>query len=170
MNNYEKIMNSLPNCVAIYETGSSVILPSHHDTDLLLVFKTKQDMLNGIRYAPHYTGYDLHFAHMNNINKVFVGAYVYPYMVRRCGRSVEFNYNILENKEEYMNCLSKSFEICDKIKTTKKWYHIVIGYYILLNNSYDLTSVQKEMAYLVYKNQEIPEELRTDIFNFLKGE
>ena len=52
---------------------------------------------------------------------------------------------IVEHRDEFIACLREKADelLSNKIKKQKRWYHILRGVYILLNNSYEVTPEQK---------------------------
>jgi hypothetical protein len=53
---------------------------------------------------------------------------------------------IYEHRSEFIACLKEKADalICGKIKNQKRWYHLLRGAYILINNSYEVTQEQRE--------------------------
>jgi hypothetical protein len=52
---------------------------------------------------------------------------------------------IYEYRSEFIKCLKEKVDelLCGKIKNQKRWYHLLRGAYILINNSYDVTPEQR---------------------------
>lgn len=53
---------------------------------------------------------------------------------------------IWEHRQEFIACLQEKSEQLqnNRIKNKKRWYHLLRGAYILMNNSYEVTDQQKQ--------------------------
>lgn len=79
--------------------------------------------------------------------------YHYAYIGEHYGQDVpEYDYNILDHKKDYIDKLI-AFYYENHNKKEKMWYHVLIGLYILENNSYDLTQAQQHEVQLAHDNQ-----------------
>ena len=52
---------------------------------------------------------------------------------------------IYEHRQEFFNCIYEKMNLLldNSIKNQKRWYHLLRGIYILINNSYEVSPEQK---------------------------
>lgn len=79
--------------------------------------------------------------------------YHYAYIGEHYGQDIpEYDYNILDHKKDYIDKLIEFYYQAHR-KNDKQWYHILIGLYILENNSYELTQTQQHEVQLAHDNK-----------------
>ena len=125
--------------LAIYTTGSSLILKKPNDKDVVYFYPTKEEKIEALRTYRHDSEYDVHFAVAKTC--VFLGCYIYHFMELIEGEDLHLNeFSIFDHKEEYIALLKKAVNIYNR--KSKKWYQILTAVYMFENNSYDLTEEQ----------------------------
>ena len=77
-----------------------------------------------------------------------MGCYAYPFMQHISGEQItEFeNFSILDEtiRPQYIEVVKKNLTCIPR--KSKRWYHIVIAYYIFKNGEMKLTTQQKEVV------------------------
>jgi hypothetical protein len=74
-------------------------------------------------------------------------SYLDPLMIKLKGADVCPNTDIIvEHRKEFLNCLNEKAKLLlnGTMRNQKRWYHILRGLYILINNSYDVTEQQRK--------------------------
>lgn len=166
MNKIDYIYSLLgDSCVAIYYGGSRVdpVIENPHDYDyicfskrlhyqkashILTKYKFRKSMsrLNKPQEVLTVDGKDFSQIRAYPYTKITWFSYLDPLMVKVIGEDVCPKTDIIkEHRQEFADCLiKKAQELIDgRIKNQKRWYHILRGFYILLNNSYDVTPEQR---------------------------
>lgn len=154
-------------CDAIYYGGSRVdpVIDNPHDYDYICFSKRlqKQNLLRCLRRNK----FRVTWSNKNTLKKSqlkddflkdFSQIRVFPYtqitwfsyldtlMIKVIGKDICPKTDIIfERRKEFVACLREKVEelLCGKIGNQKRWYHILRGVYILLNNSYEVTKEQK---------------------------
>lgn len=151
-----------PYCIAIYLGGSRCedIITNPHDVDFICFGNAPVDMCHIRRYLYFYQkhnklpeNYD--FIQVRNKQKEehAYGSYNNKKMIKLIGEDIQFEFDVINsNREEYISILLDTIDKLNsnKIKNQKRWYQILRGYYILKNNSYDVTQEQKEILNKVH--------------------
>ena len=155
---------------SIYKSGSSVILPKPKDIDLIYYYNTNKERLEALQNYKRGNE-DVHFRVFGDEPKIFLGCYIYHYMEFVEGERIEefTNFSIFNNdiKEKYLECLKKHYNsLPDK---HKKWYHIVIAYFLYKNGKYELTQKELEIAQFIHDNG-ITKELKSEIGDYFEWE
>ena len=90
--------------------------------------------------------------------------YHYACIGEHYGKNISgYDYNILDHKKDYVDKLI-GFYYENHKKTDKLWYHILIGLFILENNSYDLTQEQQHTVQLAHDKQ-----MTDEAYNYAKS-
>lgn len=153
-----------PYCIAIYKGGSRVdpVINKPHDYDYICFVKQLQrnflaSELNKLGLSPR--GSNKHKLRANKSPLDFSQFRTYPYnqitwfsyldilMEPVFGENICPKTDIIKtHRKEFIKALSdKANElVTGKINNQKRWYHILRGIYILKNNSYEVTDVQRE--------------------------
>lgn len=156
---------------SIYKTGSRSLpfLKNVHDLDIIVYVdslgETSKLDLEIRRFGQNA---DIKYKLVPNWKKKDMEIFDYQYHFIQYieGREIDFStYDIFTRKEEYIECLWRCF---NRIKdTSKRMYHILVGVYMLENNSYDLTEEQADNVQLAHDNQ-CPEDCVKHIEEFFK--
>lgn len=130
---------------AIYKTGSSIFLEAPKDKDFVLYFETEEERREALIHDQNHE-VDNHYCLIEKATKTRLGCYIYPMMELVEGEEIEAlkNYNFLEHKEEYM-ALVKPY-VAKMSKTDKRWYHLVVAYYMFSGEKTKLTKAQLEVV------------------------
>jgi hypothetical protein len=78
---------------------------------------------------------------------------------------------IYEHRHEFIKCLKEKADelLCGKIKNQKRWYHLLRGTYILINNSYDVTPEQRAEINTLHDLSEGWEKVRDKTIELVKN-
>ena len=151
-------------CILLGGSKISPFINTHHDTDIVVIWKTKEDRR---RYL--YNSRDLHkqiYAIDSNYNclhhylnqyieleKWPIYAYLYSYHIAIAGSVPLFfqEFDVLQ----YPVKIWDSFIDIIELARNKKWfYHILTDIYLLQGNSFDLTEEQIENINIVHDQQD----------------
>ena len=154
-------------CDAIYYGGSRVdpVIDNPHDYDYICFSKRlqKQNLLrclrkNKLRVTWSNKNTMRKSKTKEELLKDFSQVRVFPYtqitwfsyldilMVKVIGEDICPKTDIIfEHREEFIIRLKEKVDelLCGKIGNQKRWYHILRGVYILINNSYEVSEEQK---------------------------
>ncbi|MBO5424035.1 MAG: hypothetical protein J6A25_00810 [Lachnospiraceae bacterium] len=152
-------------CAAIYMGGSRVdsVIDNPHDYDYICFserlhyqrashiltkhnFRRSMSQLNKPQETLLVDGKDFSQIRAYPYTKITWFSYLDSLMIKVIGKDVCPKTDIIkEHRQEFSQCLKKKAqELLDgKIKNQKRWYHILRGTYILMNNSYEVTPEQK---------------------------
>jgi hypothetical protein len=154
-------------CAAIYYGGSRVdpVISNPHDYDYICFAKHFQlqnlhrcliakkavlnEYINEIQViaAPTKTGhFDFSQLRAYPYTHITWFSYLDPLMIKVVGDDVCPKTDIIhEHRTEFITCLKeKANELLQgKIQNQKRWYHLLRGAYILINNSYEVTLEQR---------------------------
>ena len=100
--------------IAIYKTGSSCILDTSNDKDLVYFYATKEEAREALIKYRHTEKENIHFAPIDSVQKVFLGCYILPYMVKVSGDDIDLSFNFLQHREEYIELLRKFVDLRKK--------------------------------------------------------
>jgi hypothetical protein len=77
---------------------------------------------------------------------------------------------IFEHRDEFIQCLKEKADalLCGKIKNQKRWYHLLRGAYILINNSYEVTPEQRSEINTLHDLSEGYEKVRDKTIKLIK--
>lgn len=132
---------------AKYKGGSSVLLPQPNDTDYFFYYDTPQECREAL-IKNHDHSVDNHYRVIGYDPRVSLWCYVFPFMELVEGEEIkelkEFSIFDEQVKTEYIALLKKEIERINK--SSKRWYHIVIAYYMYQNGEMTLTSQQLKVA------------------------
>ena len=155
-------------CDAIYYGGSRVdpVIDSPHDYDYICFSKRlqKQNLLrclrrNKLRVTWSNKNIVRKSQTKEDLLKDFSQIRVFPYtqitwfsyldilMIKVIGEEVCPKTDVIfEHREEFIVCLKEKVDelLCGRIGNQKRWYHLLRGAYILINNSYEVTLEQKQ--------------------------
>lgn len=191
MNNLiNQIFNEVSDrCDAIYKGGSSVdpVLNSSHDEDFILFAKhceyqnLQQDLMRlGLRKPFEYIevidnisveGKDFSQIRSSVNNRIDWFSYLDVLMIKVIGEDVCPKTDIIkEYRKQFLKDLrEKALWLQEgKIKNQKRWYHILRGVYILINNSYGVSEEQKREINILHDVAEGWEEIRDKTIQLLK--
>ena len=120
---------------AVYRTGSSLFLKNCGDVDYVYYYDTAQERKKAVIRDKNDTA-DNHHKLYGNATSIILGCYVYPYMELVKGEEIPAlkDFNLREHKEEYKELLKKYVPLMRN--DDKRWYHILIAYYIFKENSW----------------------------------
>lgn len=170
-------------CVALYKAGSQTVpfLQNQRDTEYVLFCSSNEDRFACLDILfPPQIEIEVPIVNENGEEEIiksvvqeeplvplktrFIKAsnprceiwsyqYHYAYIGEHYGKDIkEYDYNILDHKKDYIDKLI-AFYYENHKKQDKQWYHVLIGLYILENNSYDLTQEQQQQVQLAHDNQ-----------------
>ena len=163
----EKVFNYLqPYCIAIYLGGSLCdgIIKNTHDVDFICFSDKPVDMCH-IRRLLHL------YQQKNNIPENFdfiqvrtkqreehaYGSYINKRMIKLIGEDLTFDFDVIKtHREEYKTILIDTINKLDnkRISNQKRWYQVLRGYYIMKNNSYELTKEEINIINIVHDQEE----------------
>lgn len=151
-----------PYCISIYLGGSSVqgFIRNPHDVDFILFADLPVNMCH-IRRLMHFykkrnnldPKYDFIQVRTKRREEHNYGSYINKQMVKLVGEDIEFKFDVIgTDRWEYKEILKDTIDKLDngKIRNQKRWYQVLYGYYILSNNSYELTEDQKNILNIVH--------------------
>lgn len=153
----EEVYNYLqPYCIAIYLGGSMCegIIKNTHDIDFIC-FSDKPVDMSYIRMGLHFyqkqhqlpENYDFLQVRTKQREEHSYGSYINKKMIKLVGEDINFTFDVIDkDREEYKQILRETVEkiLSNKIRNQKRWYQILRGVYILINNSYELTEHQRK--------------------------
>lgn len=151
-----------PYCIAIYLGGSLCegLIKNPHDVDFICFSDKPVDMCHIRRLLFFYQKYnklpeciDVLQVRTKQKEEHDYGSYINKKMIKIIGEDITFDFDVINtHREEYKNILVDTIEKLDnkKIKNQKRWYQILRGYYILKNNSYDLTEEEINIINIVH--------------------
>lgn len=131
---------------AKYKCGSSLILPNPNDDDYVYYYDTNEERLEALRNNLNHS-VDNHYCIFNEAKRIRLFCYIYPQLEHIEGEEIDFkSFSIFDEdvKREYIALLKKN--IAHLPKENKRWYHIVIAYFMYKNGEMKLTTQQKEVA------------------------
>ena len=154
-------------------TGSKVIpylSDVSRDVDILIVCSDKKeyDEVKNRLQEKYIPGITFIVKLFNEDDKlIYHWAYLYKYLIpiyRENGYIIE-DIDILDDKYRlrYINYCKEY--INHRIRYNKNWYYLLIGMYILKNNSYNLTENQINNVRLAH-SKSISEDLKNEIIDF----
>lgn len=176
----EQLYQSLqPYCVAIYLGGSLCegIIENPHDVDFICFSSTPREM-NDIRRGIYYytkkhplpENYDvIQIRNAQNEEHAY-GSYINKKMIKLIGEDIIFGFDVIEkDREEYLQLLKTAAVDLStgKLQNQKRWYQLLRGIYILLNNSYEVTEEQKNEINVLHDLVEGWEQLRDKVIQLL---
>ena len=163
----ETIYNFLkPYCIAIYLGGSYCqdFIKNKGDVDFICFVDKPVNMCHIRRLLYLYfkkhdcpEKYDFIQLRTKRQEEHAYGSYINKQMIKLIGEDIEFKFDVIDkDRNEYINILKETITKLDtgKIKNLKRWYQVLRGYYILKNNSYDLTEEEKEILNKVHDQEE----------------
>lgn len=151
-----------PHCISIYLGGSLCegIVENTHDIDFICFSDQPIDMCHIRRLLFFYQrdnklpeNWDFIQVRTKQREEHSYGSYINRKMIKLCGEDIEFNFDVINiNRDEYKKILVDTIDKLDtnKIRNQKRWYQVVRGYFILKNNSYDLSDEQKSIVNIVH--------------------
>lgn len=151
---------------AVYQVGSSVILSKYRDIDYLYIYDTIEEKREAFRKGKHEKGIDNHYVALEKLPFIYVGCWGYHYAKLIDGEEIDVikNFNLFEHKDRLKEMCSKYFGVIRD--TDKRWYHILILYYMFKDNKITLSEEQLNAIQSVHDNG-ITEQLKSEIGEFL---
>lgn len=156
---FEKLQ---PFCVAIYLGGSYVekFIINKHDVDFICFAKEPKNMCHIRRLLYFYNkkygfeeGCDFIQVRTTTREEHAYGSYINKKMEKLIGQDITFDFDVInKDRAEYVNILKLTIDKLNdnKIKNQKRWYQVLRGYYILKNNSYDVSETEAEILNKVH--------------------
>ena len=144
-----------PYCISIFLGGSACedIIENPHDIDIICFSDLPREMYNIRRdiqkFLKEYdipTNYDFLQVRTKQREEHAYGSYINKKMIKLIGEDVVFTFDVIDkDRTEYIKILKETSEklLSGKIRNQKRWYQIYRGLCILINNSYAITSDQK---------------------------
>ena len=182
-----------PYCAAIYYGGSRVdpVIDTPHDYDYIcfsrrlrtqtlrrklteakLIQSTSQrnskKKKERLQKNPHW---DLSQIRVYPYTQITWFSYLDPLMIKVAGEDVCPKTDIIyEHREEFISCLKEKANdlISGKMLNQKRWYHILRGIYILINNSYEVTPAQRVEINILHDRAPGYEQIRDKTIELLK--
>ena len=151
-----------PYCIAIYLGGSLCegIIKNSHDIDFICFSDKPVDMCHIRRQLYFYQlknsipeNFDFIQVRTKQREEHSYGSYINKKMIKLIGEDITFDFDVIDiHREEYKNILVDTIEKLNtkKIRNQKRWYQVLRGYYIMKNNSYDLTEEEKNIINIVH--------------------
>ena len=162
-----KIYNILqPYCVAIYLGGSHCqsYIKNPHDIDIICfsdTFENHRELTYHLNvYLSHHKEdniYDFIQTRDEDNEEHSYGSYIHRDMIKLIGRDINFTFDILgKDRLEYINILLDTIDKLNRryIRNQKRWYQVMRGYYLLKNNSYELTEEQIDIINKIHDQEE----------------
>lgn len=167
-------------CLAIYYGGSRVdpVIDNPHDYDYICFSKRlhAQKLLRSLikhKFRSTRSTNKKEKKIVTNLND-FSQIRKYPYtqitwfsyldllMIKLVGEDICPKTDIIyTHRSEFISCLKEKANdlICGKMQNQKRWYHLLRGAYILINNSYEVTPEQKQEINILHDLAEGYEQL-----------
>lgn len=173
-------------CAAIYLGGSRVdpVIENPHDYDYICFAKhlklaTLIDKLNklgfkqqdGTEATKPKTLLDMTQIRYYPYTQINWFSYLDHYMIKIIGDEVCNNLDIINKyrKDYLLELKDKAHKLLNIwTNASKRWYHILRGVYILLNNSYDVTEEQKKEINILHDLSEGWEKIRDKTIQLLE--
>ena len=175
-----------PYCLAIYRSGSRAdpIIENPHDHDYIFLAKPLQltnlkrvifkmrTMIKESLNIPLDLRID--YIHTNNNLRIVHFSYLDFFLELIAGTDICPKANILkEHRQEFIETIKfraeRLLDISSVYSEQKRWYHILRGVYILLNNSYEITEEQKKEINILHDLSEGWEEVRDKCIKLLEN-
>lgn len=190
MTNIESIFSLInDSCLAIYYGGSRVdpVIDNPHDYDYICFSKR----LHAQSLMRSLIKHKFRSARSTNKkqNKVILNlndfsqirkypytqitwfSYLDPLMIKIIGEDICPKTDIIhEHRTAFISCLKEKANdlICGKMQNQKRWYHILRGVYILINNSYEVTPEQRAEINILHDTSSGYEKVRDKTIELLK--
>lgn len=178
----EEVYNYLqPYCIAIYLGGSMCegIIKNTHDIDFIC-FSDKPVDMSYIRMGLHFyqkkhrlpENYDFLQVRTKQKEEHSYGSYINKKMIKLVGEDIDFTFDVVDkDREEYIKTLHETKDqlLSNRIKNQKRWYQILRGIYILINNSYEVTDEQKREINILHNLSEGWEKIRDKTIQLLNN-
>ena len=155
-----------PYCIAIYLGGSYCqdYIKNKGDVDFICFADKPVDMCHIRRLLYFYfkknecpKNYDFIQVRTKQREEHAYGSYINKEMIKLVGQDIPFEFDVIKkDREEYKKILIEAINKLDigKIRNQKRWYQIIRGYYILKNNSYDLSEEEKDILNKVHDQED----------------
>lgn len=154
-----------PYCIAIYLGGSYCqdYIKNKGDVDFICFADKPVDMCHIRRLLYFYfkknncpENYDFIQVRTKQREEHAYGSYINKEMIKLVGQDITFEFDVIKkDREEYKKILIEAINKLDtgKIRNKKRWYQIIRGYYILKNNSYNLSEEEKDILNKVHDQE-----------------
>lgn len=170
-------------CISLYRTGSRVIpfITNVRDEDYFIYCENEDDIEYCKKIKMEHREELQHKCIFFSIRNEMIMArwsYLYHYLQLLEGEDLHINeqFDILKYKEEYIECLKSDKFLLNKFVryeendlSFKLYYYVLMGLYIIENDSYDLSREQKENICVAHARK-LPIELYEYIKNKLYKE
>ena len=169
-----------PYCIAIYLGGSCCqdYIKNKGDVDFICFADKPVDMCHIRRLLYFYfkknecpKNYDFIQVRTKQREEHAYGSYINKEMIKLVGQDIPFEFDVIDkDREEYKKILIEAINKLDigKIRNQKRWYQIIRGYYILKNNSYDLSEEEKDVLNKVHDQEDGWEHYKISVDNIEK--
>lgn len=170
-----------PYCIAIYLGGSLCenIIDNSHDVDFIC-FSDEPINMNFIRMGLHFyqkthnlpENYDFIQVRTKQREEHAYGSYINKKMIKLVGEDIEFNFDVInKDRKEYIKILHETKDqlLSNRIRNQKRWYQLLRGIYILMNNSYEVTDEQKREINILHDLSEGWEKIRDKTIQLLNN-
>ena len=177
----EDIFNNLqPYCIAIYLGGSICegFIKNTHDIDLICFSDRPIDMCHIRRLLYFYQqknelpeNFDLIQVRTKQKEEHAYGSYINKKMIKLIGTDIDFEFDVInKDRSEYKGILLRTIDKLNRkqIRNQKRWYQILRGYYILKNNSYELSEEEINIINIVHDQLEGWEQYKISKEDILK--
>jgi hypothetical protein len=179
-------------CEAIYYGGSRVdpVIDNPHDYDYICFAKRlRTQSVQRILAKNHFTA--SHSANnKNNVKKSRANlndfsqirsypytqitwfSYLDPLMIKIIGEDICPKTDIIcKHRSQFLQCLREKANdlLTGKMLNQKRWYHILRGVYILMNNSYEVTPEQRVEINILHEGAPGHEQIRDKTIELLKA-
>ena len=169
----EEVYKALrPYCIAIYLGGSycQEYIKNKGDVDFICFADKPVDMCHIRRLLYFFfkkhecpENYDFIQVRTKQREEHAYGSYINKEMIKLVGEDIEFKFDVIDkDREEYKGILIETINKLDsgKIRNQKRWYQILRGYYILKNNSYELSEEEIDILNKVHDQEECWEQYK----------
>jgi len=155
-----------PFCISIYLGGSRVegYIRNPHDIDFICFSNKPVDMCHIRRYLYFYaknhdipSNCDFIQVRTKQNEEHAYGSFINSKMIKLVGEDIDFEFDVIDkDRQEYIEILKSTIYNLNhnKVRNQKRWYQVLRGYYILQNNSYDLTDEQIDVINMIHDQEE----------------
>lgn len=161
-----------PYCIAVYLGGSLCenIIDNPHDIDFICFSELSSEkyplgwkIQAFLKENPLVEECDFVQIRTKQKEEHSYGSYINKRMIKLVGEDINFTFDVInKNRSEYIQILKDTVEklLTGKIKNQKRWYQLLRGSYILINNSYEISKEQKNEINILHDLSDGWESLR----------
>lgn len=154
----EELIQQNSAVVSVARTGSSVLpwINNPHDTDYIIYVKDRHELKYLRKQCKDIPNNECWIFSTIEGAKMQLYAYQYRFLQTIYGTDVP-TYDLLEHVADYKRLLV-TYGLKHKSPiTSKQWYHILTGIYMIQNGSYELTDEQKHNIQMCHDKRMTPE-------------